>query len=163
MAAKLFLAESTTTTIATTTVYTVGTDKAARVRIQFQSEGPTNTHTLSILPGTPSNQSKFHKGMATNIDLISGVRYLDGGHDADNGLVATQFPSTLTLPAAALGAHEAASMLYLGDTSNAGMDVWAAPLQADYYLNEGDTVRYALGGTAPINMLFQVGGVEDDV
>ena len=163
MAAKIgMLGESTTTTVATTTVYTVGTDKAARVRILFQSEGPANTHTFSLLVGTPSNQVKFHKSMATNVDLISGARYLDSGHDGDNGLVDTQFPSTLSLSAAALGAQEVASMLYLGDADNSAFDMWAAPLSADYYLNEGDTVRYGITGTAPNNLLFQIHGVEDD-
>jgi len=100
--------------------------------------------------GTPNTESSFHKNTATNLDIVSGVYYIGSPDPA------------LSLKAANTGAYEAAGMLFLSDVDNAGFDVWAAPLPADYFLSTGDTVKFRIGGNAATALLFQVQGVEDD-
>ena len=151
MAAKIgMLGESTTTTTGVTTTYTVPADKAARVRVLFEMEGPANVVNWSVRIGTPSNQATFHKSTATNNDALSGSNY-----------IGTPDPA-LSLLVSSIGGQEGPNLLYLGDADNSAFDMWATPLPIDYFLSTGDTVRYNIGGNAPNNVLFQVHGIEDD-
>ena len=151
MAAKIgILGESTAVSVATVTTYTVPADKAARVRVLIEMEGPANVVNFSVRMGTPSNQATFHKTTATNNDIVSGVYYIGSPDPA------------LTFNVAYMGAYEAVGLLYLSDADNSGFDIWAAPLPADYFLSTGDTVRFRIAGNAADDLLFQVQGVEDD-
>jgi hypothetical protein len=151
MAVKIgILGENTTATTGATSVYTVGSDLAARVRVSFQVEGPAAVTNWSVRIGTPSNQATVHKSTTSGLDVISGSNY-----------EAVPDPS-LSLKVNKMGGNEGAGLLDLSDADNAGLDEWTGPLPADYFLSTGDTVRYNIGGTAATAVLFQVQGVEDD-
>jgi len=153
MAAKIgILGESTVEAAGTTTLYTVDTDKAARVRVLWAVEGPNdNNMRYSILIGSSSTENIISKGSdVVNTDWWSGVR-----------------EEATPNPARALSVSTVGAMAHVGGLGNLDYqeraDNWAVmPFPVDYYLNAGDFVKVKVGGSALIDHLIQVQGVEDD-
>ena len=143
MAAKLFLAESTTATAGTTTVYTVPADKAARIRIMINPGGGGGTKQIAILIGAEGSQTVFSTIGAAEDELWTGFR-----SDATDA-----YPKDI-------GVHNENAGWSI-TTSTAEKD-WIAPLPIDYILSAGDTVQYTITSTSWGTVLFQVMGVEDD-
>lgn len=150
MAAKIgILGESTFTAVSTVTLYTVGSGKAARVKVQFAAEGGAGNYAYCLLIGSPGNEFTFKVAMASGDDIWSGAK-----------AISTPDP-TLSLLAVQLGKQEGNDAIDLEDPGGGG-DFWVAPLQADYYLSAGDTVRCRVDTTALLDHVIQVVGVEDD-
>jgi hypothetical protein len=146
MAAKIgILDEDTGTSAATVDVYTVGTDKAARVKIQFAVTNQTGANRdYAILIGTPGTEAQFVFRIPTDSIQFTGFDIASGeviGGDAD-----------------ILRASYAAGDLTLATTDR----LWQmVPFDKEFYLSAGDTVRYISSGTLG-DHLIQVIGVEDD-
>ena len=143
MAAKIGILGDTTVTTgdSITTLYTVGTDKAARVRVLFACEGGSGSWSYNVYIGTPGSEVTIGRSMTSGQDLISGIN--GSGSKAAN----------------LIGIVEIASGLNIN--SNGDRDI--LPFPHDYYLNEGDTVRVQIGSTTANDHVCQVMGVEDDV
>lgn len=149
MAAKIgILGENSATAEATVTVYTVPADKSARVRVLFLLEGGAGTFHYSVLIGTPGTESNFHNNYSANADLFSGTRERDSQQPTDS------------MFAGDAGYMESAGFIFNSLTNN---NPWVvAPMPLDFFLSTGDTVRYNISGTAAVDHLIQVHGVEDD-
>lgn len=151
MAAKIgVLGESTFTAVSTVTLYTVPSDKAARVRVQFVTEGGAGAYAYCLLIGSPGNEFTFKLTLASGDDTWSGVK-----------AIATPDP-TLSLLGVQLGKQEGNNFIDLEDPGATANDFWVAPLPVDYYLSAGDTVRCRVDTTALVDHVIQVVGVEDD-
>lgn len=141
MAAKLILAESTTATVATTTVYTVPADKAARIRIMFMCKGSSGGTNFGVLIGSPGTQKQILRLVGSGAYVYTGVT-----------------DSTAMLDTAA-GIYDETARDY---TAAANDGCIIAPWAHDFYLIEGDTVRTFIATNTSDLILFQVMGVEDD-
>ena len=137
MSAKLIAAEATTATVATTTVYTVPSSRAARLKMMWQilaSASGTTTVSIAI-------------GAATIMQVAIPVgQYFYTASPLDspgNGLF-LNLKNLLTQPAAGMPA------MYL------------SPLAQDYILSAAQTVTYTISGNAAQSVLFKIQGVEDD-
>jgi len=143
MAAKIgILGESTSVSIGTITVYTVPSDKAARIRVLFAAEHSSNFN-YAVLIGTP--------GSETNIVRDAG----SSGQDVFTGIIVatTQSAKDVAIIEADMG----------GSLTAANVDrASILPFPADFFLSDGDTVRVAIGGNDAGDHLVQVIGVEDD-
>ena len=153
MSAKIgILGECTITASTTTTLYTVGTDKAQRVQIYMTGiNGSGGVTSINLQIGSPGSEQTIGMGnIPADHSFFTGVKY-----DATNDVMLN---SEFGLYHAALA--EPNSL----DTANGGgnMFVWA-PLPYTYYLNDGDTVKFQTNGTVLRDVLVQVHGVEDDV
>ena len=150
MAAKIgILGESTVTATGTTTVYTVPSDKSARVRVLFEVEGGAGGWQYSVFMGTPGSEITFHVNQSSGDDAWSGT-YNEATPDPAGSFVA-----------AVQGIQTVVGGIQLTEV-NPGDSWQASPYSFDYYLSDGDTVRFNINGTAATDSIFQVLGVEDD-
>lgn len=150
MAAKIgILGESTATTTSITTVYTVPSSKAARIRVLWLLEESGGATRSNYLVGSPGTEMTYSTAIAANNDTWTGL-----------SLTATPDP-TLALTAGFNGRQEKAAGITNMSTAGQATDYLAAPLPIDYFLSTGDTVRFQYD-TAPTDHLFQAHGVEDD-
>jgi len=152
MAAKIgILGESSATGAATVTLYTVPSDKAARVRVLFAVQGGAGNWQYSVMIGTPNDEINIHTKQSSGDDMYSGA-YEE----------ATPDPAGQTL-ASVQGIRIANNKLQLtGGEGQTGYGWWITPLPVDYYLSTGDTVKFNINTTAGLDALIQVIGVEDD-
>jgi len=151
MAPKIgVLGESTFTSVSTVTLYTVPSDKAARVRVQFVTEGGAGAYAYCLLIGSPGNEFTMALHPSSGNDVFSGV-----------ASIATPDPA-LSLLGVQIGKQEGNTFLDLEDPGGTANDWFVCPLPADYYLNDGDTVRCRVDTTALVDHVIQVVGVEDD-
>lgn len=151
MAAKIgILGETTSLSLATTTLYTVPSSKAARVRVFCALEGGAGATELSWLIGSPGAEITCHFTV-------------DSGDDVWTGLLAisTPDPPRSIIVNNSFGWQQKNAAFVL-PTPTAAQDWWIAPLPVDYFLSTGDTVKVIVGVTAPLDFLAQVYGVEDD-
>jgi hypothetical protein len=155
MAAKIgILGESTVVTQgATTTIYTVPADKAARVQILYMIEGadPSSNHSaLRVRIGSPGTENTLN--------------HMPSGAVADTwtGKLANTTPD----PAAAVngldGLMDKVDGLGNMDADATQKKYIVAPLNSSYFLSTGDTVIMHLQGADANDLLIQVIGVEDD-
>jgi len=142
MAAKIgILAESTTTTVATTTVYTVPADKAARIRLIFAVKGGGSGIVFGVLIGSPGVHKQLLRELGSSSYMYSGM------------------PASATQLITAQGMYVES----VGDYTAAGGNRYAVtPWPFDFYLSTGDTVRTFIATDTSDLILFQVIGVEDD-
>lgn len=151
MAAKIgILGESTIVTNNTlTTLYTVPTDKAARLRFFFLAEAGSGVVTYASLMGSPNSEPTSYTSSLSNVDMWTGSMPLStpdpplGIRMNDSGVM--QLAATIDL-----------------DNFDPQVDYIGAPLAADYYLSTGDTARFRIQGGDLLANLCQVQGVEDD-
>lgn len=150
MAAKIgILGESTVTSTGTTTIYTVDTDKAARVQILYAVEGNGSDNIrYNVFIGTPGTEITIHHNPMTNDDIWTGINHLATPDPANSQLVSV------------MGIQKATD-LNIDDTVN-DREGLMGPLPIDYFLNAGDTVRFNINQGVPADHLIQVHGVEDD-
>jgi hypothetical protein len=150
MAAKIgILGESTSLTIGSfITVYTVPSDKAARVHILYAVEG-NGTMSFTLKIGAPGSEQVVQQSGPSGEDIWSG------------SLDASTPDPALSYLAGNIGNHVQAAQF---DMDNAGAlgPYWIAPLPIDYFLSTGDTVGFQNSNTEPLDCLVQVIGVEDD-
>jgi hypothetical protein len=142
MAAKIgILGESTTTSTGTHTVYTVPTDKAARIRIMFMCKGVSGDVNFGALIGSPGTQKQIIRPIGNNSYCYTGVTDSTAQLDTSQGVYTE----------------------VMGDyTAAANARCVVVPWAHDFYLSDGDTVRtFIATNTSPL-VLFQVLGVEDD-
>jgi len=132
-------------------MYTVGSNKAARVRILFMVEGATGGQwRFNLRIGSPGTENHVHSLVPANSDLWSGVNDSVGYGDA-----------SLSFTHARMGMQEEDGALDIDSLGAAGT-WWASPLQSDYYLNAGDVVQVSISTENIVDILVQVYGVEDD-
>ena len=144
MAAKIgILAESTTATAGTTTVYTVPADKAARVRFMFQMDAGDNARQFAVHVGAPSAQTIIARATADNAEVWTGCTI-----------------STNVFKPSEVGFQDLA-VVWGTNTVTSDKDL-VAPLAIDLFLSTGDTVKYTISTAAVNAILFHVVGVEDD-
>ena len=150
MAAKIgILGESTSLTANSfINVYTVPSDKAARIRVLFAVEGAGN-YTFCLQVGAPGSEQVLQQSGGGGEDLWSGS--LDA---------ATPDPA-LSYLAGNIESHSQAAQFDL-DSAGALGPYWICPLPADYFLSTGDTVNFQCQSTAATDCMVQVVGVEDD-
>jgi len=159
MAAKIINAKSTVTAVSgvITTVYTVPSDKAARVRIMFAMVNDGSTTAMCLFMGNSgTNACNAKIGLGANIDLWTGVR---ANSDSDTPGTTTEvsyYPGDVALHYKSLGGST--------NQQNNGQNFLLAPLPIDYYLIAGDTVRFGTtdSTSALTGCQFYVMGVEDD-
>ena len=153
MAAKLICEKSNVTAVSgtITTVYTVPSNKAARVRIMFAFENNSSGTGMCIFVGHPTDGyaiAKHH--MPSTVDFWTGAR--------SNGLSSDQsnYPGNIGMHQISLGGS-------IGQQNN-HQHYLLAPFPVDYYLAAGDKVRFGTTDTTSAlgNCLFHVMGVEDD-
>ena len=153
MAAKIgILGESTVIAVSTlTTVYTVPTDKATRIRVLYMSEGSAQTNAYSILVGSPGDEITIKVSTLGNHDQFTG-----------------SMPLTTPDPALSIrsdfhGIMQGSALIDMTNLAFAGETV-CSPLAVDYFLSTGDTVKFNISSSAgsPTDHLIQVHGVEDD-
>jgi len=152
MAAKLIVVESTTTSTGTTTVYTVGSNKAARIRIGWQTEGGGSSKEFAVHVGAPAAQTIYAIPLNSEHETWTGA------------LIATSAGSgtgTVTFLPSNVGIQDMGNVGWSGNTYNTDKQLVAA-LPLDWYLAAGDTVKYTISTTGIGQILFQVTGVEDD-
>lgn len=142
MTAKIILSESTSVTHSTaTTVYTVPTDKAARIRVSFQMEGGGSTTAYRIEIGSPGAQYSVLRKLSASDDVFSGISGV--GSKASN----------------LVGLVDGAGTL---DVEGNAIDHIVVPWPHDFYLAVGDTVKFYIDAGDALDHLIQVMGVEDD-
>ena len=140
MAAKIgILGETTVTTVGNSTVYTVPTSKAARIRVLFGAEAGASGWDYRVRIG--SSDVAIQRVLAANEDLFTGIA--GAGSQASNLIGIVEGVGTL-------------------DVSGPNQDQLILPYPHDYYLSTGDTVQVEIATTALLDHLFQVIGVEDD-
>jgi hypothetical protein len=127
------LGEATTTTVATTTVYTVPSGKAAKVQIQVKVEAHAANSTGDFLVQVNGVTIFSHLNLPATEIMWS------------NSTTALHDPSTSVDP----------------DGSTAVLT--CAPGPAIYYLSAADTVTYTVGTDALVACSVQVVGTEIDV
>lgn len=150
MAAKIgILGESTSHTTGTTTLYTVPTDKSAKVRIQCAAEGGSGAHQVSFLIGSPG--SEIHIQMGTS----------SANKDSWTGVNAIASPDPITSLRYTEMGIQIANLIDV-EASISGVPWWICPLEDDYELSTGDTVRVTISTQNLLDALFQVHGAEDD-
>lgn len=143
MAAKIgILGESTVTTVATTTIYTVPADKAARIRILFCAENGGSTTGYAVRVGTPGTEANLIHTVNADTDFFTGLLVGATNRADDIGIQEADLGDVL----AASGTDRAAVL----------------PLPVDFFLSTGDTVDIRNANNALSDHLFQVIGVEDD-
>lgn len=145
MSAKLgILGESTAYALGTTTVYTVPSDKAARIRWSVQSSGGGGaTRYFAVQVGAPGSETVVAVELAAEYEVWSGALIS----------TATYFPKDIGLTD---------TNVSWGPNTSAAQKDLVAPLPVDWYLSTGDTVKFIITTVALEGMLFQVVGVEDD-
>jgi hypothetical protein len=144
MAAKIgILGENTDFTVGTHTIYTVPTDKAARVRLMINVTGSSLTKEIAFMVGAEGSQTIFATSIGAEHEWWTGFRF-----DATDG-----FPKDIGIHSANEG---------WGDTTTTGEKDWITPLPVDYFLATGDTVKLVVSTGPAGGGLFQVVGVEDD-
>ena len=144
MAAKIgILAESTTASPGTTTVYTVPADKAARIRWMVQMEGGASSKSFAVHVGAPSAQTIIARTTASEAEFWTGATI-----------------STNVFKPSEVGVQDVA--VSWNTTTTASDKDLVAPLAIDWFLSTGDTVKYTITTTDYGAVLFQVIGVEDD-
>jgi hypothetical protein len=149
MAAKIgILGESTALGTGEVTVYTVPGDKAARVRVQFVAEGPAANWRYAVRIGSPGSEVTWHADALSGEDQWSGSR---GENTTD---------PTDSMPVKVNGIQQQSGVL-LTDPDG-GREYVASPFAVDYFLSDGDTVRFIITTNALVDHLIQVMGVEDD-
>lgn len=151
MAAKIgILGESTViTNVTLTTVYTVPSSKAARVRLLFLVENSASATDYSLLIGSPGTEITIKTSMDGGVDAWSGSQPLN-----------TPDPA-LSINMNASGIMQKNGGLSLTDY-DAALDYVGAPMGVDYFLSTGDTVKFHIQGGDLTDHLIQVHGVEDD-
>jgi len=112
-------------------------------------EGAGGTWQYSILVGTPGTEITIHEATSSGEDFWSGLE-----------VEATPNPA-LSILSRTNGHQKKAGGLDL-DTLTSGNRWILEPLAADYFLSDGDTVRFDLSGSGATDHLIQVLGVEDD-
>lgn len=147
MAVPIFgvLGESTLTSgITTTTVYTAGSGRAARIRIKFANERDGATGGYAYRAGMPGSETTWAGSSSANIDFFTGIP-----------------ASAQHLVQSAMSINE----LSLGNTlvqDNADR-ASVLPLPVDEFLSPADTVQMINPSSGSQNdMLFQVLGTEYD-
>jgi hypothetical protein len=152
MAAKIgILGETTVGTAGTvTTVYTVPTDKAARVRVIYAEEGGGAGLEFGVMIGTPNDEIWVHQAMDSGDDVWTGSEKISSPNPADSLTVS--------------GNHGLMdSNNFMNISANTESNSWLiAPLIHEYILSTGDTVKIVMDGANTVDGLFQVIGVEDD-
>lgn len=145
MAAKIgILGESTVVTNTTTTLYTVPSDKAARIRMLLIIEAhATDSLDTQLTIGTPGSEKTWQFYLPSDgIDMFTGIK-----HDGSDGYNLSE-----------MGIHDVAGL-----NPDGGSQQWLnTPLPVDYFLSEGDTVTLRNNGDTWNDVLCQVHGVEDD-
>jgi hypothetical protein len=152
MAAKIgILGESTSTAVATVTLYTVPADKAARVRILYAQEGSTSTNNrFSLLIGSPGSEIQIKSDITVS------------GTDVWSGPLQEATPNpALSILAAVQGSQNKVGAFDLDGESFAA-SWFISPMPVDYYLSTGDTVKFINQDSTVTDCLVQVQGVEDD-
>lgn len=138
------LGESTVVAVGSVTVYTVPTNRAARVRILIGVQGgAVGTHGYSVRIGMPGNETNICKQIASTIDFFSGIIEGVAQNSRDVGLQDIE-----------LGA---------GVESTNADRATIVPWPHDFYLSAGDTVVFQIVTNGFADHIFQVQGVEDDV
>ncbi|MAG26369.1 hypothetical protein CMI47_12535 [Candidatus Pacearchaeota archaeon] len=127
------LGEATTTTVGTTTVYTVPAAKAAKCKIQVKIEAHAANSTGDFLVTVNGVVTFSHLNLPTTEIMWS------------NSTTALHDPSTSVDP----------------DGTTAALTCCPGP--AEYYLSAGDTVTYTIGTDALVACNVQVVGTEIDV
>lgn len=151
MAAKNgILGESTTTTIGTTTLYTVPADKSARVRVNAIFEGGSGTHEISMLIGSPGSEVTINWRGAGQEDNWTGTSLT---------AIISPNPVGSTLETYH-GMQQTLGLNIDGPTTT--IDWVVSPLKTVYFLSTGDTVKVVLATQNLADALAQVVGVEDD-
>lgn len=149
MAAKIgILGESTSVATGTVTVYTVPTDKAARVRITWAAEGGGGNYQYAIMVGSPGTEKSFYATGTSVNDLWSG-----------SAPQSTPDPGLSIL--AAVAGHQTVAGIDINGIAG-GIDYIMTPYPADFFLSDGDTVKFAISQTDLGDGIIQVMGVEDD-
>lgn len=140
------LGESTATSAATITLYTVPSSHGARVQLQVFEEGGGSASVLIYLIGSPGTERTIAIGQAdTNTDSFTGVLW-----DASNDRI---YDSDI-------GVQETTG-LNLDGSQNVDTGFVVCPLPGTYFLADGDTVQQVI--TADLtDCLVQVHGVEED-
>jgi hypothetical protein len=127
------LGEATTTSVGTTTVYTVPASKASKIRIMWAGEAHASTSTgdLTIT--------------VNGIVVAERLNFPTGEEFWSNSTTLIHDPSVSVPP----------------DGSTAALTCSPAP--QEYYLSAGDTVTYTITTLAMVAMNMQVVGTEIDV
>jgi hypothetical protein len=153
MAAKIISNESTAvTTTSGTTLYTVPTDKAARIRVEWTLEGPHGAgYQFGWQIGTP------------NSEVTLQVYPVDNANDVWSGSVAESTPNPLlSIIVAPQGSMKKLAGLDISATTT-GSEWLSMPFPADYFLIAGDTVKFHFEASASAEDLYvRCVGVEDD-
>jgi hypothetical protein len=135
MAAKIgILGEATTVTAATTTVYTVPSSKAAKVRIRFWCSLP-NTSTFALIVN----------GLTVWADTAGAAEFAASAATIAAPGTAVVLNLQATNPFALTGATHVSALI-----------------PQDFYLSAADTVQYTVGVVDATAVRVQVEGVEDD-
>ena len=152
MAAKIINEKSTVSTVSgvITTVYTVPSNKAARVRLMFAFENDGSHTSINLFAGTDGSQAIAKIALAAHIDLWTGIRR------SGTSTNSTWHPGNIGLQLISLGGS-------FGQQNNE-QHYLLAPMPIDYYLAAGDKVQFGTtNSTSNVNAtLFYVVGVEDD-
>lgn len=136
--------ESTVTTVGSVTLYTVGANRAAKVRILHAIQGGASQLRYNHQVGTPGAQQSYSVNLAAGDDAFSGLLIAAAASARDIAL------------------HDGTGIL--PDIDNPLIDSpLIAPGPFDYFLSAGDTVVRVITTAEPDTILVQVHGVEDDV
>jgi len=149
MAAKIgIFGEGTVTTAGTVTLYTVPADKASRVRVSWAQPRGNSTQG-SWLIGSPGDEIQIHFHGASNVDNWSGILEQTSSNPPDALLTSD------------IGSQEVDLSMSL-TTLTSGEKWVIGPLNIDYFLSTGDTVKWNISSSNVSDTLVQVMGVEDD-
>jgi len=152
MAAKIINEKSTVSTVSgvITTVYTVPSNKAARVRLMFAFENDGSHTSINLFAGTDGSQAIAKIALAAHIDLWTGIQRQGGTTDG------SWYPGNIGVHLVTLGGSFS--------QQNNEQHYLLVPLPVDYYLAAGDVVKFGTtNSTSNVQgTLFYVVGVEDD-
>jgi len=116
----------------------------------YAVEGGTGQWECGIIMG-PGDEILIHSGVVADGDTWTGS-------EAENTIDPT---GSVLSRVNGIMATTAADQIDISDC-NSQLDFIIAPLDADYFLSEADTVKFILTGSNGTDGYIQVGGVEDD-
>jgi hypothetical protein len=146
---------SSVTANSTQTLYTVPTDKHARVRILYMHEGGGGTTQGNLMVFSPNSEQTIHDTGGSGTDHISGA-FERRTHDTS---------TTQSTPATGwvgdIGFSNESDQLDMDGLSKA--TPWmCVPFPADYFGSAGDIIQWRWQNQPPGDCLIQVYGIEVD-